>query len=81
MIDIAVIFGADRARAEKELKESLDFEIKLANVSIEFQIETLIENYPILLVILILGSSIYHVDNFQSFLTPPIVRDNRGLLL
>lgn len=34
MIDIAVIFGADRDRAEKELKESLEFEIKLANVGI-----------------------------------------------
>lgn len=34
MVDIAVLFGADRDRASKELKESLDFEILLANVSI-----------------------------------------------
>lgn len=33
MVDIAVMFGADRDRAQKELKESLEFEIKLANVS------------------------------------------------
>lgn len=34
MVDIAVLFGADRNRATKELRESLDFEINLANVSI-----------------------------------------------
>lgn len=34
MVDIAVIFGADEARAEKELKETLDFEMKLVTVSI-----------------------------------------------
>lgn len=33
MVDIAVLFGADKIDAEKELKESLFFEIKLANVS------------------------------------------------
>lgn len=33
MVDIAVLFGADRDRATRELKESLEFEIKLANVS------------------------------------------------
>lgn len=33
MVEIAQIFGADRKRAERELKESLEFEIKLANVS------------------------------------------------
>lgn len=32
MVDIAVLFGAERERATKELMESLDFEIKLANV-------------------------------------------------
>ena len=35
MVDIAVILGANRSRAENELKESLEFEIKLANVSIK----------------------------------------------
>ncbi|XP_022914109.1 neprilysin-2 isoform X2 [Onthophagus taurus] len=34
MVDIAVIFGANKTNAEKELKESLDFEIKLANISL-----------------------------------------------
>lgn len=34
MVDLAVIFGADRSKAETELKESLLFEIELANVSI-----------------------------------------------
>ena len=34
MLDIAAILGADKIRAEKELKESLDFEMKLANVSL-----------------------------------------------
>lgn len=33
MVDMAVIYGADRSRAERELKESLEFEMKLANVS------------------------------------------------
>lgn len=32
MVDIAVIFGADRSRALKELKESVELEMKLANV-------------------------------------------------
>ncbi|XP_050064129.1 neprilysin-2-like isoform X3 [Aphis gossypii] len=32
MVDIAVILGADRRRAMKELKESLNFEIKLAKI-------------------------------------------------
>ena len=32
MVDIATILGADKARAERELKESLEFEIKLAEV-------------------------------------------------
>lgn len=34
MVDIATMFGADRDRAKTELKESLKFEIMLANVSI-----------------------------------------------
>ncbi|KAL1513423.1 hypothetical protein ABEB36_002838 [Hypothenemus hampei] len=34
MVDIAVIFGVERDRATKELRESLDFEIKLANISL-----------------------------------------------
>lgn len=33
MVDVAVIFGAERPRALRELRESLDFEIALANVS------------------------------------------------
>lgn len=33
MVDIAEILGADREQAKIELKESLEFEIKLANVS------------------------------------------------
>lgn len=38
MVDVAVIFGADRSRAEKEMKDSLEFEMQLANVSsLEFQ--------------------------------------------
>lgn len=32
MVDTAVIYGAERATAEKELLEALEFEIKLANV-------------------------------------------------
>lgn len=33
MVDMAVIFGAEQSRAETELRESLNFEISLANVS------------------------------------------------
>lgn len=36
MVETAVSFGAKRATAEKELKESLEFEIELAKVSIKF---------------------------------------------
>lgn len=32
MVDLAVILGAERTRAEAELFESLNFEIALANV-------------------------------------------------
>lgn len=32
MVDNAVIFGANKTRAEAELKDALEFEIKLANV-------------------------------------------------
>ncbi|KAF5280980.1 hypothetical protein FQR65_LT14904 [Abscondita terminalis] len=34
MIDIAVLFGAEKKQAIKELKQSLEFEIKLANISL-----------------------------------------------
>lgn len=34
MVDMAVIFGAEKSRAEAELRESLNFEIGLANVSV-----------------------------------------------
>jgi predicted metalloendopeptidase len=34
MVDMAVIFGAERKRAEIELKDSLNFEIALANISL-----------------------------------------------
>lgn len=33
MVDTAVIYGAERAVAEIELREALEFEIALANVS------------------------------------------------
>lgn len=33
MVDMAVLFGADKDVAKSELRESLDFEIALANVS------------------------------------------------
>lgn len=33
MVDIAVLFGADRDRAARELRDSLEFEMKLSNVS------------------------------------------------
>lgn len=34
MVDIAVLFGADKERAVRELRESLEFEMKLANISL-----------------------------------------------
>ncbi|XP_043683237.1 neprilysin-2-like isoform X2 [Vespula pensylvanica] len=34
MVDIAVILGADKDRAVTELRDSLDFEMKLANISL-----------------------------------------------
>lgn len=35
MVDAAVIFGANRTRAEKEMNETLEFEQRLASVSQE----------------------------------------------
>jgi hypothetical protein len=32
MVDMAVLYGADRSRAEKEMMDSLNFEMTLANV-------------------------------------------------
>lgn len=32
-VDLAVLYGADRSRAEVEMTEALNFEIALANVS------------------------------------------------
>lgn len=37
MVDIATLFGADHARAEKELMESLQFEMSLANISLPLE--------------------------------------------
>jgi hypothetical protein len=34
LVDIAVILGANRDRAVKEIHESVEFEMKLANVSV-----------------------------------------------
>lgn len=34
MVDLAVIYGADRQRALKEMDDALAFEIQLANVCI-----------------------------------------------
>nr|CAD7393457.1 unnamed protein product [Timema cristinae] len=33
-IDVATLFGADKTRVEREMREALDFEIKLANISL-----------------------------------------------
>lgn len=33
MVSFALIFGADKDRAEKEMKEALDFELKLIKVN------------------------------------------------
>lgn len=33
-VDMAVLYGADRERAEKEMKEALNFEIGLAKVNL-----------------------------------------------
>lgn len=37
MVDIAVIFGADKESAKDELLDVLDFEIDLANVCTSFE--------------------------------------------
>lgn len=36
MVENAIIFGANRTSAETEMRDALEFEIKLANVSIIF---------------------------------------------
>lgn len=35
MVDMAVLFGADKEKAKKEMLDSLNFEMALANVSAE----------------------------------------------
>lgn len=35
-VDIAVQFGADKGRAEKQMMDALEFEIRLANVKMKF---------------------------------------------
>ncbi|CAB3250166.1 unnamed protein product [Arctia plantaginis] len=37
MVDIATLLGADRARAKVDLKNSLEFEMKLANISLPLE--------------------------------------------
>ncbi|XP_068624947.1 neprilysin-2 [Battus philenor] len=37
MVDISVLLGADKERATTELKESLEFEMKLANISLPLE--------------------------------------------
>lgn len=44
MVDNAVVFGANKERAEQELKESLEFEMKLAKVS--FSINSIVNASP-----------------------------------
>lgn len=34
-VDMAVLYGADRERAEKDMKEAFEFETALANVSLQ----------------------------------------------
>jgi len=34
-VDMAVLYGADRQRAEKDMKDVLEFEFALANVSLK----------------------------------------------
>lgn len=36
MVDNAILFGANRKQAKKEMKEALEFEMKLADVSLVF---------------------------------------------
>lgn len=36
-VDMAVLFGADQKRAEEEMQEVLNFEIALANVSLNLK--------------------------------------------
>jgi neprilysin len=41
-VDMAVLYGAEQKRAEIEMREALDFEIALANVSLKtLNLETL----------------------------------------
>ena len=36
MVDMAVLYGADKTKAEKELRECLEFEFDLANVILNY---------------------------------------------
>lgn len=37
MVDMAVLFGAEKSRAETEMLDSINFEIALANVSFQYK--------------------------------------------
>lgn len=63
MVDLAVIYGADRKRAEPELMDSLNFEIALANVS--FCLQTYFRG-PLLCIY-------FYVDLFAERETPKCV--------
>lgn len=41
MVDVAVIFGANKSDAERELYDSLKFEIELSKVSLKFHVKPL----------------------------------------
>ncbi|XP_050430233.1 neprilysin-2 isoform X2 [Adelges cooleyi] len=79
MVDIAVLFGADRQRATRELRESLDFEIGLAKISLPLEerrdaaklynpmyISTLQQRFP----------SIPWNEYMNTLLRPLSIRDN-----
>lgn len=64
-VDLAVIFGANRERAEKEMLDALNFEIALANVSIQLRTVRLLK----LLIDGIPNRSLYRMRNVAT--VPP----------
>ncbi|XP_049843202.1 neprilysin-2-like isoform X5 [Schistocerca gregaria] len=83
-VDLAVLLGADRARAERELRQSLEFEITLANISLPSEkrrnvtqlynprtVEQLQREYP----------SVPWLEYLQTLLPPHITISNDELIV
>ncbi|GJQ69914.1 Nep2 [Trypoxylus dichotomus] len=84
MVDIAVIFGADKERAKKDLSESLEFEMKLANISLpneERRNATALYNAMTIRELQVKYQSIPWLEYINTLLAPDTVIDNDEVII